>query len=683
MMVPQTENDEVRVRVRGKEMSLSLTEEQVTQIRTLAGRVWREPFTARPWSELGFYLLAGGLAAAGLAFIGVTMVLGAALAITFFGLALLAISLRSARGLGRWQRGLSRSLLGQEIEEPAAFVSRPGFLGWLQSSMRDRVAWRAVGYHLIKVPWTLFGVYIAFSFWWDAFACLTHPLFNSGGSSVPVYGPLRDIFHPGYLKVSGAGFVDDVAILISGAFYFFAAPWVMRWFLTVDRLMAGAFLSPDPVASRVRSLEQARTVTIDASAATLRRIERDLHDGTQAQLVALAMRLGMAKEKLADDEVDLDRVRQLVDEAHHGAKEAITELRDIARGIHPPALDIGLGGALTTLASRSAVPTEISFDLQARPTPAIEAIAYYCVAELLANVAQHANASRASVSCAQQGAWLRLVVRDDGRGGAQPSTVGSSSSGLSGLADRVRGRRRPAHPGQPGRRAHRRDHRPPPHRLMEGALRIAIAEDSAILRDGLVQLLVDRGFVITGAVAEPDALRSSVAANPPDVAVIDIRMPPTFTDEGLRVALELRARYEGLGILLFSQYIETRYAADLLADDAAGIGYLLKDRVADVSDFVEALERVAIGGTALDPEVVTQLMGATRRADSLSVLTPREREVLALMAEGRSNAAIAHALVVSEGAVEKHVANIFAKLDLPVSEKDHRRVLAVLRFLES
>jgi signal transduction histidine kinase len=438
MMVQQTEDEKVGVRVRGKEMSLSLTEEQVAQVRTIAGRVWREPFTARPWSELGFYLLSGGLAAVGLAFIGVTMVLGAALAITFFGLALLAISLRSARGLGRWQRGLSRSLLGQEIEEPAVFVSRPGFLGWLQSSMRDRVAWRAVGYHLIKVPWTLLGVYIAFSFWWDAFACLTHPLFNSGGSGVPVYGPLRDIFHPGYLRVSGAGFVDDVAILISGAFYFFAAPWVMRWFLTVDRLMAGAFLGPDPVASRVRSLEQARTVTIDASAATLRRIERDLHDGTQAQLVALAMRLGMAKEKLADDEVDLARVRQLVDEAHHGAKEAITELRDIARGIHPPALDIGLGGALTTLASRSAVPTEISFDLQARPTPAIEAIAYYCVAELLANVAQHAHASRASVSCAQQGAWLRLVVRDDGRGGALPSTVGSSSSGLTGLAERVR-----------------------------------------------------------------------------------------------------------------------------------------------------------------------------------------------------------------------------------------------------
>jgi DNA-binding NarL/FixJ family response regulator len=218
---------------------------------------------------------------------------------------------------------------------------------------------------------------------------------------------------------------------------------------------------------------------------------------------------------------------------------------------------------------------------------------------------------------------------------------------------------------------------------MTTPLRVAIAEDSAVLRDGLVQLLVDRGFVITGAVGDPESLRRSIERDRPDVAVIDIRMPPTFTDEGLQAAVELRRIHEGLGILLFSQYIETRYAADLLADDAAGIGYLLKDRVADVSDFIEALVRVANGGTALDPEVVTQLLGASRRTDSISVLTGREREALSLMAEGRSNAAIARELVISEGAVEKHVANIFTKLDLPVSESDHRRVLAVLRFLDS
>jgi DNA-binding NarL/FixJ family response regulator len=218
---------------------------------------------------------------------------------------------------------------------------------------------------------------------------------------------------------------------------------------------------------------------------------------------------------------------------------------------------------------------------------------------------------------------------------------------------------------------------------MTTPIRVVIAEDSAILRDGLVQLLLDRGFVITDAVSEPDALRSSVERDCPDVAIVDIRMPPSFTDEGLRAAIELRRVHAGLGILMFSQYIETRYAAELLADDAAGIGYLLKDRVADVSDFVDAIERVASGGTALDPEVVTQLLGASRRTDSISVLSSREREVLSLMAEGRSNVAIASELVISAGAVERHVTNIFMKFDLPVSQSDHRRILAVLRFLDS
>ncbi|MGO9965416.1 MAG: LuxR C-terminal-related transcriptional regulator [Acidimicrobiales bacterium] len=218
---------------------------------------------------------------------------------------------------------------------------------------------------------------------------------------------------------------------------------------------------------------------------------------------------------------------------------------------------------------------------------------------------------------------------------------------------------------------------------MSDTIRVAIAEDSAVLRDGLVQLLADRGFVITDAVGTADELEVTVERDCPDVAVVDIRMPPTFTDEGLRAAIGLRERYPKLGILLFSQYVETRYASQLLARDAAGIGYLLKDRVADTSDFVEALVRVASGGTALDPEVVTQMVGASRKRESLARLSERERQVLSLMAEGRSNAGIASALVISEGAVEKHVTNIFTKLDLPVSQADHRRVLAVLRFLES
>ena len=218
----------------------------------------------------------------------------------------------------------------------------------------------------------------------------------------------------------------------------------MRLVVYLDRRMMHLLLGPDAAASRVRSLEESRSKTLDAATETLQRIERNLHDGTQAQLVALAMRLGQAKEKLEHLRCRgrarppiWTAIRRLVDEAHRGAKEAITDLRDLARGIHPPALDTGLENALATLAARSPVPTEVTVSVQSRPSPAIEAICYFCAAELLANVAQHAQASRASLSCAQHGPWLRIVVRDDGRGGAAVNRVGSSSSGLAGLADRV------------------------------------------------------------------------------------------------------------------------------------------------------------------------------------------------------------------------------------------------------
>lgn len=218
-------------------------------------------------------------------------------------------------------------------------------------------------------------------------------------------------------------------------------------------------------------------------------------------------------------------------------------------------------------------------------------------------------------------------------------------------------------------------------RAAAAPLRIVVAEDTAILRAGLVQLLEDEGHQVAAAVADADQLLHAVAEHRPDVVVSDIRMPPDHTDEGLRAALRLRAERPGLPVLIFSQYVETSYAARLLADGSAGVGYLLKERVLDARDFLDALERVASGGTALDPEVVNQLVGASPSRDTLAALSPREREVLGLMAEGRSNAAIAAALVVTERAVEKHIANIFTKLDLPVSAADHRRVLAVLRYL--
>jgi DNA-binding NarL/FixJ family response regulator len=214
-------------------------------------------------------------------------------------------------------------------------------------------------------------------------------------------------------------------------------------------------------------------------------------------------------------------------------------------------------------------------------------------------------------------------------------------------------------------------------------MRVVIAEDAVLFREGLVRLLQDRGHQVCAAVADGDALLAAATRHRPDVAVVDIRMPPTHTDEGLRAALELRRRHPETGVLVLSQYIETRYAARLLEGNASGVGYLLKDRVADVAEFADALVRVAAGGTALDPEVVSQLLGAGRHAHGLATLTPREREVLSLMAEGRSNAGIAAALVISAGAVEKHVASIFGKLGLPPAEGDNRRVLAVLRLLRS
>jgi DNA-binding NarL/FixJ family response regulator len=212
-------------------------------------------------------------------------------------------------------------------------------------------------------------------------------------------------------------------------------------------------------------------------------------------------------------------------------------------------------------------------------------------------------------------------------------------------------------------------------------VRVVIAEDLALLRDGLTRLLRDNGFDVVAAVGDGDALHHAVTREAPDIAIVDIRLPPTFRDEGVRAALELRSRAPDTAILVVSQYVELTYAAELLSDGRGGVGYLLKDRIMDVADFVDAVRRVAEGGTALDPEVVAQLFSRQRRGP-LVELTPREREVLGLMAEGRSNAAIAEALVLTVGAVEKHIANIFMKLRLPPSDTDHRRVLAVLAYLQ-
>jgi DNA-binding NarL/FixJ family response regulator len=214
-------------------------------------------------------------------------------------------------------------------------------------------------------------------------------------------------------------------------------------------------------------------------------------------------------------------------------------------------------------------------------------------------------------------------------------------------------------------------------------MRVVIADDAVLLREGLIRLVEENGHTVVAAIGDGPSLVEAIVEHRPEVSIVDVRMPPTHTDEGLRAAVEARKKVPGSPILVLSQYVEVEYADDLLADRVGAMGYLLKDRVSEVAEFLDALSRVAAGGTVLDPEVVGQLLVRRRRDDPLRNLTPREREVLGLMAEGRSNTAIARKMVVTEGAVEKHVRNIFTKLDLPPDEEQHRRVLAVLTYLQS
>ncbi|HUI03090.1 MAG TPA: sensor domain-containing protein [Acidimicrobiales bacterium] len=421
-------------------MRVRIPQDWSLQAQRLARLISREPFQRRSWAELGFFLVSSTLMGAGVLVVGALGIVGLALTIAFVGVVLLAGGLRAARGLGRWQRALAWRMLGDEIPDPEPFHPRPGLFGWLRAALGDRAAWRTVGYLVAKGPLTVFGVWFALSVWLEALCDLAFPVTRHVGlGGFGLYGRL---VAPGRGAPPGSGFDTHVGVFVTGVVLLFVAPWTMRLVVYLDRQLMHLLLGPDAATSRVRVLEASRSRTLDVATETLRRIERNLHDGTQAQLVALAMRLGQAHEKLAqigvqDDSQDMAAVRRLVDEAHRGAKEAITDLRDLARGIHPPALDTGLENALATLAARSPVPTEVTVSIQVRPSPAVEAICYFCAAELLANVAQHAQATRASLSCAQHGPWLRIVVRDNGRGGAAVSSGGSSSSGLAGLADRI------------------------------------------------------------------------------------------------------------------------------------------------------------------------------------------------------------------------------------------------------
>ena len=402
-----------------------------------------------------------------------------------------------------------------------------------------------------------------------------------------------------------------------------------------------------------------------------RRIERNLHDGTQQRLVSISMALGLAEARLTSDP---DAAAGVIREARESLGEALQELRELSQGIHPGLLtERGLGPALHELAYRAPVPVQIDVGLDSRLPEQVEAAAYYLVAEALANVAKHSSATRASVSVERDNGRALVAVEDDGRGGADPA----HGSGLRGLADRVE-----ALGGAP----RGRERRGPRHDdQSRDPVRVVIADDSALLRQGVAQLLLEAGFDVAGQATDGDELLALVEEMRPDVAVVDIRMPPTHTDEGIRAAKEIRTRFPEVAVLVLSQYVRPSYALELLEESAERIGYLLKDRVSDVHELADAIRRVGQGGSVLDPSVVSQLVGRRRQdGDPIEDLSDREREVLALVAEGRTNQAIATRLFITERTVEKHVKSILGKLRIPAGADDHRRVLLpCFAYLES
>jgi signal transduction histidine kinase len=423
-------------------------------------RVLRAMRERRTWYGLVYLLVAAPLALAGFVFATVSFALGVGLAVTFVGLPLLAMSSYVVRGFGALDRELARGLLDEEVSAPPALKRGHGLFGWLQAGLRDPVAWRARLYLVLKFPVAMVGWYAALLVGLTGLAWVTYPLWWQLSGPGPLQSNIfldigtlivhgsryvpRPLDHRLSVHYGDSFYVDTwpkaLLLMLAGVVLLLLTPWVVRGIAWIHRVLIRSLLGATRGDERVRELEAARAQVVDDAAVTLRRVERDLHDGTQAQLATLAMTLGQAKEKLehrAGVPYDPAGALELIDTAHRHAREALVELRDIARGIHPPALDVGLDAALATLVSRSAVPATLSSNLNGgnpRPSKAIETIAYFSVAELLANAARHSQARAVEVHAAIEGDRLQLSVIDDGIGGAAPRT----GSGLPGLANRVR-----------------------------------------------------------------------------------------------------------------------------------------------------------------------------------------------------------------------------------------------------
>ncbi|MEU6340702.1 sensor domain-containing protein [Streptomyces sp. NPDC046977] len=393
----------------------------------------RAPIEARTWRELLYLLLNLPMGIIGFVFAVTMLSLGAGLLVTFLGLPVLAVALAGCRGLGVVERERARKCLHLDVAEPAWPRRKPGqgFLAWLGGQLTNGTSWRHVLYCFVHFPWGVFTFSVAISFFTYGWGMLTYPLWRW---VFPAYTdqPGLQLYGDGH----GRGWYLDspfelAATSAVGLLLVLVTPWLIRGMAYVDRGLVSGLLGPSRLASRVTELESDRGVVVDTAAADLRRIERDLHDGAQARLVALAMDLGLAKEKLLEDP---EAAATMVEEAHGEVKLALQELRDLARGIHPAVLtDRGLDAALSSVAARCTVPVQVSVDLQARPVPAIEGIAYFTVSELLQNISKHSGASRASVDLWRSGDRLMIHVVDNGRGGASTA----SGSGLAGLAERL------------------------------------------------------------------------------------------------------------------------------------------------------------------------------------------------------------------------------------------------------
>jgi signal transduction histidine kinase len=399
----------------------------------------------RAWTEFCYAIAGLPLAVAGFFITVATLGFGIGYSITFVGLPLIAVGSIITRWFGTANRGLARRLLGLRVAAPARLVTRPGFLGWMRSQITDVVAWRTRAYLLLKFPVAVGSFLTTATFWAVGVVYTLAPLaWSLGLDRVMVsdgHGTRQPLMNVDYGPYYFNTWPRMWLLFGQGVIVLLLAPWAVRAMLAVDRWLITSLLGPVSLTERVHDLEQTRAQAVDDSAARLRSIERDLHDGAQAQMVAVAMKLGLAREKLGGApgaggtrELDVKRALELVETAQRTAREAINDLRDLARGIHPPVLDTGLGPALSTLAARSAVPVELVVDIPDRPSASIETIAYFCAAELLANVAKHSGARRAVVEAVHVPGMLRLRVSDDGTGGARMD----AGSGLRGLAERVR-----------------------------------------------------------------------------------------------------------------------------------------------------------------------------------------------------------------------------------------------------